>query len=181
MAKTKLTPELHTAIINYIAEGNTLKDTAGAVGLHRRTITDWEQRGLEEMETLHPNPDDYTRPQLVALAATQGIEHKPRATKKTLAALVYTETPFTHFARDITRAKHEAVTYAIRAMRKAGRDDWRFWQYFLSVHQPDRWAKSAIDDAVLAGTARADEVDKTAALDRGEKLVKLTAIAGGKQ
>jgi len=173
---TKLTPEMHDAIIALISEGNTLKDTAGALGLHRETITDWEQRGLYEIETTHPNPDDYTRPQLVALAAAQGIEHPRRATKKTIANLCHIETPFTRFTRALSRARHEAITYAVRAMRKAGRDDWRFWQYFLSVHQPERWARSAIEEGTFGATD--DAVDTGAALERGEKLLKL--VQGGK-
>lgn len=109
---TKLTPEVHKAIVDAIREGNYLATAAEYGGVTRQSVWGWMQRGRDEV-------------QRVAADGRRSVRESER--------------PYVNFFNAVTRARAEAEAKSVELIRGASHDDWRAAAWFLERSFQERW------------------------------------------
>ena len=168
---SKLTPQVQETILGLIRQGLNPERAAHASGISPTTFYRWMQEGANPG---HPNPADYTLPQLRAIAADQDIDLGPlgaRPTRRQAAALVENPTPFREFRQSVKRAEAEAEAHVLGRCILAGGDSWQMWMTILE--RRFGWARPiGQPEASPAGG-----IDRAAALEQGKVVLKV--LEGG--
>ena len=165
---TKLSPQVQDTILGLIRKGLNPERAAHAAGVAPSTFYRWMRDGEHPAP---PDPDDYTLPQLRAIAADQDIslDHLGRRpTRRQVAALLEAPTPFRQFRESVKRAEAEAEAFILERCRTVGGDDWRMWMTILE-RRFDGWARPVGQPE----SSPSGLPDRAAALAQGKAVLKV--------
>lgn len=113
MAKTKLTTELHEAIVSAIENGCYTSVAVEAAGLDESTYYKWLKRGEAELDRVEVD--------------------SRRSVKKS-------EEPFVQLFQSVTCARGASEANLVKAVRDASVADWRAATWLLERRFSERWA-----------------------------------------
>ena len=111
---TKLTDELQDALVEKLREGNYIETACALVGITDRTYYRWIERAEDELERVAKNP-------------------RRRIQKS--------EEPFIQFRQAVKKARAEAESEAVTAIRQEGKKTWTAYAWWLERSFPDRWGR----------------------------------------
>lgn len=110
---TYLTPEVHEAIVEGLAQGNYISTVMGALGIHKSRFNAWLEKGQPE-----PVIDEESQE---------------------IVGYEYPDNFYGEFARDVAAATARAEVEAVKALKSHFHADWRAAEAFLSRKFPERW------------------------------------------
>jgi len=167
---SKLSPERQALILGLVRKGLSPEKAARAAGVSPTTYYRWMQQGANPG---HPDPQNYTLPQLRAIAAAQDVDLEPlgpRPTRAQVAGLVEAPTPFREFRESIKRAEAEGEGYALERCIQAGGTMWQMWAWILE--RRFGWVRP---EPVQEAQPTRGSVDPVAALELGRLRLKVLA------
>lgn len=110
---SKLTPEVHEAIVEALAQGNYITTVMDALGIHNKRFYYWMDKGA---------------PEPIINEETQEVE-----------GYEYPDDFYGDFARDVHAAQAKSEIEAVKALKSHFSTDWRAAEAFLSRKFPERW------------------------------------------